>query len=1014
MSLPRPLVFDFVGEAKEHLANIADDLLALEQAGAGRPDEASRYRIDRLLRAVHSVKGGAGFFGCRTIGRLAQAMEAVLERLRDGGLLPEPAVIDTLLAGADRILALLDDVEHSNDADLGPLLERFEPLLPPAGGEVVRWWGGEGSAPAPGADLPAPTQDLTTQAPDGLVLFEALQAPGPADHAYLYGLTLDLADCQRRQGFSPAEVLRRLQGAGEVLDGRLEVPDFDLERPLPAGPVWYHAIVSAALPPDRLRRDLGLDGARIVVLSAPSGGGAVVRKPAAELAPQPPPAAPAPPPPTAAPPAPATGERASTLRIPVGLVDQLMTLVGELVLVRNQAVRTIDPGDPSLGPIARRLDGVTGALQGAVLRTRMQPVGNLFGKFPRLVRDLARQLCKQIALDIWGTEVELDKTILEALSDPLTHLVRNCCDHGIEPPEQRERAGKPPEGRVSLGARQLGGQICIEVRDDGRGIDPDRLRQKAQRVGLRTQAELARMGERELLGLILLPGFSTAPEVTDLSGRGVGMDVVKTNLEALGGALEIDSAVGRGTTMTLRLPLTLAIIPCLLVTADGQRYAIPQKDLQELVCLHPDHSPARIEHAYDQEVIRLRDRLLPLVRLAEVLRHSQPFTARTRAEVLRAHRRAAAGGQPAGGEAAVFIAVVRVGSQRYGLVVDEVLDTEEIVVKPVHASLRRLGIYQGATILGDGRVALILNMEGIARHAGCRTPAAAEAHAAEVGAEGPGAEAQTLLLFRCGPREQFAVPLAMVRRIERVPAERVQQVGEADAQEFVTVDGVPTRVLRLDRLLSVSPCEPRDEYLLLLPKNLRQPLGVLLTEILATETLALDVHKGAVRAAALVGSAVVRGRLTLLLDLFRLADLATGAGPGTLPAPSPAALPDGRRRVLLVEDTQFFRELVRGYLEGEGFEVTTANNGAEGLEQLDRQTFDLVVSDIEMPVLDGWGFARAVRRRPDGAGVRLLALTTLNSDEARERARESGFDSYEVKIDRERFLGAVAELLRPS
>ncbi len=314
-----------------------------------------------------------------------------------------------------------------------------------------------------------------------------------------------------------------------------------------------------------------------------------------------------------------------------------MTLAGELVLVRNQALRS-PYADSGLRPIVQRLDAVTGELQEVVLRTRMQPVGNLFGRFSRMVRDLAKQLGKEIDLGLSGAEVELDKTILESMSDPLTHLVRNCCDHGIELPAERERAGKSPSGRVALSARHLGGQIFIEVRDDGRGLDPDKIRRKALQQGLRSKEELARLGSRDVLALILLPGFSTAAEVTDLSGRGVGMDVVKTNLDRLGGVLEIESEPGRGTAFTLRLPLTLAIIPCLIVAVGGERYALPQKDLEELVCLHPGHSRSRVEHTFDQEVVRRRDRLLPLVRLEEVLRRPKPFTAATRAEILRQQR----------------------------------------------------------------------------------------------------------------------------------------------------------------------------------------------------------------------------------------------------------------------------------------------------------------------------------------------------------------------------------------
>jgi len=943
MSGPRPLIYEFVGEAKEHLANVSDDLLALEQPQG----ESSRYRIDRLFRALHSVKGGAGFFGCRRVEELAHAMEAVFERMRQGTFAVESGTTDALLAGADRILTLLDDVEHSNDADVSAILDRLRRLVPPE--------------PLPSPSLPVPA---TAPAPSS----DEVRAPRPAGQEFVYRVRLDLADCHRH-GQAPVAVVRRVQEIGTLLDARIDVPGGDLYAPLPAGPVWLEARVAVALSPAPFHEALGLPVAEVIVIEAP---------PAAVPAP-------APPAPTAVPPT-LANERASSIRIPVPLVDRLMTLAGELVLVRNQVVRVIAPGDPALGTLAQRLDAVTSDLQDAAMRMRMQPVGNLFGKFPRMVRDLARQLGKRIDLEVLGTEAELDKTILEALSDPLTHLIRNACDHGIEPAEQRRRAGKPEEGRIVLSARHLGGRIRIEVRDDGRGIDAAVVRRKALEQGLRPPAELARLGDREVLSLILMPGFSTAQQVTDVSGRGVGMDVVKANLDQLGGTLEIDSAPGRGTVFTLHLPLTLAIIPCLLVSGGGRTYAISQKDVEELVCLRPGQAQARIELAYDQEMVRLRGRLMPLVRLSRVLYGD------------------AGGEHPANGSAApLHVAVVKVGSRRFGLVVDDILDTEEIVVKPLHAALKALPIYSGATVLGDGRAALILAAEGIARHA-----SVAWETAAQPDADGPGgatpAESHTVLLFRYGPREQLAVPLALIRRIETVEAGRIERVGD---REFVAVEDVPTPVLRLDDLLGLSPCPDRPVMLLLLPKNLRRPLGVLLSEIIDTETVLLDFSDAAYRADGLLGSALVRGQMTLFLDLYRLADLASGPEHLSPALPAPA----GRRRILLVEDTQFFRRLVAGYLESEGYEVVIAVHGAEGLERLRDGPFDLVVSDIEMPVMDGWAFARAVRGEPAFARLPLLALTTLNSPADRDRALACGFDGYEVKLDRERFLAAVAALL---
>ncbi|HVS36501.1 MAG TPA: chemotaxis protein CheW [Gemmataceae bacterium] len=990
MPAERTLMYEFVSEAKEHLANIGDDLLALEQ----RKDDSARYRIDRLFRAVHSVKGGAGFFGRQTIEELAHAMETVLDHLRSDNAAPSAAVIDALLAGADRIQVLLDDVERSNDADVSAPLARLRALAPaqPAGALV------------PQAASRSPPYAVT----------ETPLAERPREHDFLYGVRVDLAEQRRRHGLTPLAVIQRVQRAGALLDAGIDVADADLAAGLPAVPVWYRAVVSAALALEPFRLTLDLPGAEVVLLeSAP---------------------APAPPPPALPPPgADASGkpakparpaEAAESIRIPVGLVDQLMTLAGELVLVRNQALRSPHAADAGMRPIVQRLDAVTGELQEVVLRTRMQPVGNLFNRFTRMVRDLAKQLGKQIELELSGAEVELDKTILESMSDPLTHLVRNCCDHGVEPPAERERVGKPAAGRVSLGARHLGGQIYIEVRDDGRGLNPEKIRRKALLQGLRTKEELARLGTRDVLGLILLPGFSTAAEVTDLSGRGVGMDVVKTNLDRLGGVLEIESEPGRGTAFTLRLPLTLAIIPCLIVGGGGQRYALPQKDLEELVCLYPGQSRTRVEYTFDQEVVRRRDRLLPLVRLEEVLGRPAPFCAATRAEILRKYRSqgSAVRGQESGirsqgnGDSSltpdpcpltpVYFAVVKVGSRRFGLIVDDILTTEEIVVKPMHAVVQPLSCFSGATILGDGRVALILSVEGVARHAGVRFDPDDETALVAHGGE-PSAEKQSVLLFRHGPREQFAAPLALIRRVERVRMDHVERIGD---REFLTVDGVPTAVLRLDRMLPVSAGADRPEMFLLLPKTSRQPVGLLLSEVIDSDELPVELHREACRADGLLGSAVVRGRLTLFLDVPRLAEL--GATNGRREPAKEVHQLAMQRRVLLVEDTQFFREVVRGYLETAGYAVETAVHGLDGLQKLDAATFDLVVSDVEMPVMDGFEFARAVRRRPDGKALPLLALTTLDSPTDREKALACGFDRHEAKLDRERFLGAAAALLK--
>jgi two-component system chemotaxis sensor kinase CheA len=681
----------------------------------------------------------------------------------------------------------------------------------------------------------------------------------------------------------------------------------------------------------------------------------------------------------------------------VQVLDRLMTLAGELVLVRNQALRAAEVFEPQqLRQVVQRLNSLTTDMQQAVLLTRMQPVSNLFGKFPRLVRDLSKRLNKQIELTMLGTEVELDKSILESLSDPLTHLVRNSCDHGIEPPAERSAAGKTPEGHVLLQAHHEGGQIRIEIRDDGRGIDPAKIRNKALARGLKTAFELEAMSDSEVQSLILLPGFSMAESVTELSGRGVGMDVVKTNLERLGGHLQIESKPGAGTCMHLRLPLTLAIIPCLLVRSGTQRYAIAQRDLEELVCIPRDQVPARIECSFDQEVYRFRNRLLPLVRLSEVLSRPRPFTSEARAEIVRTER----------GAGHLFFAVVKVGMQRFGLVVDELLNTEEIVVKPMHSALKPLRCFSGAAIMGDGRVALILDVEGIARHAGIAHEVARwSGGAAPTGQD----EKQTILLFAHGPQEQFAAPLALVRRIEEIHTSRIERAGP---REFITINHQTLPIVRLDRYLQVSPAPEQDRMYLLLPRPFKRPVGILFSRIIDTENRSVQLDTATYREDGVMGTAFIRERMTIFLDLFRLGDrFAAAEHTPEVSEPNRLTKPP---RILLVDDTQFFRTLVGGYLESQGYDVTIAENGVQALETLTNASFDLVVSDIEMPEMDGWRLARAIREKLGLHTLPLLALTTLSSDRDRQHARECGFDGYEVKLDRESFQASVARLLQRS
>jgi two-component system chemotaxis sensor kinase CheA len=446
----------------------------------------------------------------------------------------------------------------------------------------------------------------------------------------------------------------------------------------------------------------------------------------------------------------------------------------------------------------------------------------------------------------------------------------------------------------------------------------------------------------------------------------------------------------------------LAIIPCLIVRSGGQRYAIPQKDLEELVCLHPDLTSTTIEATVDRELVRLRDRLLPLVRLEDALSQPQPFDAARRREIVKKHHGADCIASSDAKSLTLF-AVVKAGSRRFGIIVEEILKSEEIVVKPMHGSLKPLSCFSGATIMGDGLIALILNVEGIAQHAGIRL---SEQFTERKGdsAKTP-AENAALLLFEHGPEEQFAVPLASIRRLTMLDRERIERVGE---QEFIAIDDLSLPILRLDRILPVSPAMASGLSFLILPKNLSRPLGILASSIIDTESLPENFTVDAFRADGVLGTAILRGRMTLFLDVPRLAEIAESKSKA--PAP-PASPPSPKGRILLAEDTEFFRVLVAGYLKNENYEVTTAINGAEALRSLEAETFDVVISDIEMPEMDGWTFAQNVRQNAAWNHLPLLALTTLSSAECREKAKRCGFDGFLVKLDRAELLAAVAEML---
>ena len=545
----------------------------------------------------------------------------------------------------------------------------------------------------------------------------------------------------------------------------------------------------------------------------------------------------------------------SAIRVDVGQIDRLMNLVGELVLARNQIVQaTSQNPDPALLTAVQRVNLITSELQESVMKTRMQPIGNVWSKFPRIIRDLCHELGRDVALTMEGNQTELDRTIIEAIKDPMTHLIRNAIDHGIEPPADRSAAGKPSQGHLILRAFHEGGQVNIEISDDGKGIDAQRVIAKALQRGLVTQDQISRMSHREQFDLIFLPGVSTAEKVTNVSGRGVGMDVVRTNIERIGGNVNLDSEPGHGTTIRIKIPLTLAIIPALIVGCGGDRFAIPAASLVELVRIEGDQVAKSIEHIHEAPVYRLRGNLLPLVYLVNELN-------------LPAGRRE---------EDALFLIVLQAEGRLFGLVVDNIQDTEEIVVKPLAQEMKGLGVYAGATIMGDGRVALILDVLGLARRASLLEEsgrlATREARGKTVDADSA-AESRSLLLARVG-HNRIAIPLSCVARLEEIALGKIESAGKT---EVIQYRGRIMSVLRLSDVLGIEgetyapSASGEDRLLPLVVCALKSSnVGVIVDSIedIVEDHFEIQTREGQL---GILGSAIVQQKVTDLLDVRALA-----------------------------------------------------------------------------------------------------------------------------------------------
>jgi two-component system chemotaxis sensor kinase CheA len=673
----------------------------------------------------------------------------------------------------------------------------------------------------------------------------------------------------------------------------------------------------------------------------------------------------------------------STIRVDVALLDNLMNLVGELVLARNHILQFNSQSEHAgLNTTSQRLNLITTQLQEGVMKTRMQPIGIVWNKVPRLVRDLASNCGKQILLEMDGAETELDKSIIEAIKDPLTHIVRNCCDHGIETPEVRVAAGKPIEGRLTLRAFHEGGQVNIEVGDDGGGIDVARLKDKAIQKGVLRPEQAERLSEREALLLVFHPGLSTAREVTNISGRGVGMDVVKTNIEKIGGIVDVVSRAGEGTTVKLKIPLTLAIIPGLVVDCGGERFVIPQVSLLELVRLEGDAGHKQIELIHGTPVFRRRGSLLPLAYLSGVLGLPRTTDSGT-----------------------TSIVVLQAEARQFGLVVDTVHDTQEIVVKPLGKQLKGLNAYAGATIMGDGRVSLILDVLGLGMLSGVLSHGEKQdmedKRPDTERRESGGADRRTVLVFKAGAFERLAVPLSTVARLEEFPRAKVERAGGRDVVQYRDT------ILPLVPMASVlEPDKPagelHDPVQAVVFRDGDRMLGLVVDHVVDILDDQVTMRQPTPRP-GLAGSAVMGGKVTDFVDLHAVVQAA-----GMRWCEDRAT----RRTatVLVAEGSAFSRGLFRNYLELAGYRVVDAASGQDALEQLERGGIDVLVAALDLPPRGGQDLIKTVRSRPRLAALPALAVSSGDMKPG-DAPRSGGFDAFQVRGDRQGMLRAIEDLL---
>lgn len=924
------LISEFLTETNESLGLLDVELVKLEK----NPED--QQILGQIFRVMHTIKGTCGFLGLPRLEHVAHASENVMGKIRDGAMSATPEVISLVLTSIDRIKDLIGKLEEQGkepEGDDSEIIAVLNACAESCGASV----NGGAAAPKTAADIIA----------------KPAAPPAPVEE-----MPMDDAKPDAGGNVSLEELERIFQST--TVD-----PEVAAKVTKPAPAAAPAPVVKPAAMPAKAAQGAVAEG-----LKAAEGGGEGT----------------------------AGAVSGQSIRVNIDVLENLMQMVSELVLTRNQLIQIARvKNDAEFVTPIQRLSHITTDLQEGVMKTRMQPIGNAWAKFPRLIRDLALELNKKIELKMVGAETELDRQMLEMIKDPLTHMVRNSADHGLEGMEERRNAGKNEVGTVTLSAYHEGGHVLIKIIDDGRGINVDRVKQKALQNGLATQAELDQMSDQQISQFIFKAGFSTAEKVTSVSGRGVGMDVVVTNIQKIGGSVELFSQMGKGSTFLIKLPLTLAIMPVLVVECFTQRFAIPQIRVSEIVSISEqaagEDTGSTIDYVVEElnnsKVLRLRERLLPLFSLQDILKLSY-----------------AEGQKPASDE--TFVVVCHVGSYEFGLIVDRVFDTEEIVVKPVAPVLKAIEVYSGSTILGDGSVIMILDPNGIVKAAGVTNASGSKEEAVDDKKQllGEG-QLVTFLTFLAGGKAPKCVPLELVSRLEEIKSETIEWSGDTQVVQY---RGDLMRIVTLDSSYEV-PKKGMAQVIVFADEG--RILGVVVEDILDIVEAPMEV-KGTAERSGSLGSLVIHDKSTDLMDVGYLfsqnfKDWLTNK----------ERLGDhndelkGAQHILLIDDSPFFRKFMQPILAAAKFKVTTVESAVRAVEMIEGgASYDGIVTDIDMPEMDGIEFLRKFRSM--GKTTPVIALSSFSNDEILAKTDDIQFDGFVSKANRDSLVETISSVLSKS